>query len=905
MPGEFQDFTSEECQKLIPQGTVLHEQRFVRTTILEITLDELVLNWSDADGVDVTPAGPSKGVVGIPAWVIDANTQKMLDPKAWKNSNGLQSVVGLDRTVFPSTQEPEALSKEIKVSEKELVRGNGHIEIGEKVIKLDSALRKRLLLEGKLQIRRGKQRVEIRLKKTRPPRSSLKPSAQANLASGKQLAFSTVSDDRTIAYHRFRLLLQEGFGDAAALIEAFLADPRSGEFHDDSYTQIDLISSFDDETFALYLEIAKELPQWKKLVAKSRTPRLPSFPIGVISVFKQKHTLNGFSRGRLVESVTLGPEESVEIEVFHFDRFIREIEENRETEVERKAERSRNQSLNLEISSDVENTVGASVGGDLGLSLPVEAVNVEGGVSGEVRNEITTRNGTTANQLTEAATTAAESFKAKHQVKTLSRHSSGTETRTKRTFRNPNLGRTLNLFNFELLAHYDLVTEVDEKARLALLVENPAIGPFDRDWIRANHHFLDKVLLHDVYRDGFDAAQILAAQEWIDELAAAEKRAKEEERQRLAEKQANESAESYFPNKGIFATARRLRKALEEFRSLGDLEDALEDLAQHVNPLEGISLQRVADAEDLISRWAWWTQFNAAYPDTSSATEDFIAAIDAAEANSSDPSVADDVISAVGGFVERFDDDWMVAIKVFASGYLIALLVVYPSMVNPLLYAYVMKLLYLPNDKGVPKLISSARADYAQHKAKQSAETLAPPSPEPDSLVPSDLPPPPPRGFSEKELADAHAALNRLKLHLEQEKVYYTNAHYKQEDPAQRMDRLRNMGVAQFIENRILGFAGNSAIYPLRLSSLPMDFSKFIEDALKPGENPNRIERSNASVSIPTGGFVSEAVVGQCDVLEPYLKERRDIEKRVAVAQVEMLELDIQDRKDAVVPENG
>ena len=674
--------------------------------------------------------------------------------------------------------------------------------------------------------------------------------------------------------------------DAAIL--AFIADPRSGEFHDGSQPRNETVSALPDNAFEVLFMILKGQSEWNRMQT-APTPPLPQFAIGLVQVFKQTQHLKGFSRGRLIESVTLGPEEEVSVEVFSFDRTVEQREDTRSTEVTSEVERTRNQSQSFEISNEIENTVGASVGAELGVSLPIEAVSVDASVNNDVSAEITTRNQSTANLLTEASSRASEKYKATHQVKTLTRREFGEETRTTRTFKNPNLGRTLNLHHFEVVGHYETTTKPDNKPQFCILVETPQIGPFDRDWIRAHHDFLDEVLKHDVYRQGLNAANMLAAQEWMDELAAAEKRAREEELQRVAQEQAAEPPENYLPNKGIFATSKRLREKLELFLNIGTMENAISTIADHLNPFNDVSVASLRDAEDLLSKWAWWTQFEAAYPGMQEAAKKFARDYDDISERSSDPASAEDMIAAVGEFADRFDDDWLMGLKLFGAAYIISYLMFIPAMTNPAVYLYVMKLLYFPNDKGIPKVISSARADFAQHKAKQSAETLVPPAPPAEALKPENLPPKPPRAFSEKELAEAHAQMGRLILHLEKNASHYNNEFYKREDPALRIDRLTQLGIAKFAGNRLLGFAGTQSIYPLNIQALEEETRKYLE-SLIPEKLEFDVDQATTSTTIPTGGFVSEAVMGQCEALEPYLVERRKHDLRARELENKLLE---------------
>lgn len=885
MPHKPQDFAGTECNNLITQGDVVLENRYVRTTLIEETLDEQMLSWERDDGTLVLI--PAVAILGLPISVIspDEGHDTTAPQKITKGRK--QRYVGTDRVILPGMKEPKPPRTILRVEASELAD------------KLKNDERLKTLSSRQVEILRQRGELNLARKSGVPLTVQLYERPSANVVASKIKLPATPQDTSavtsTVAFSShpgflFRHLLETAFGgDETAAIRAFLADPRSGDAHDSSLPQSDVIKSLDDNTFNVLFYIIKETMDWKGEGREARKHALPQFSIGLVQVFKQTQRLKGFSRGRLIESVTLGPEETVSVEVFTYDRTLEQREDTRSTEVTSEMERTRNQSQTIDLTNSIENTVGASVGAELGVSLPIEAVSVDASVNNDVSAEITTRNQTTANLLTEASSRAAETYKATHQVKTLTRRETGTETRTTRTFSNPNLGRTLNLHHFEVVGHYETTTMAEEDPQFCLLVETPQIGPFDRDWIRAHHDFLDDVLKHDVYREGLQAANMLAAQEWLDELAAAEKRAQEEEKQRQAELEAETPPDNYLPNKGIFATAKRLREKLELFTGMGSVEDAVLTLADHVNPFTGISTNRLVEAEDLISRWAWWTQFGAAYPGTPEAAKAYIEAYDSIAGRTSDPKAPDDMIQAVGEFVDRFDDDWLMGLKLFGTAYILAELMVLPAMTNPALYLYIMKLLYTPNDRGIPKTISSARADFAQHKAKQSAETLVPPAPKQEKLKPENLPPKPPRAFSEKDLAQAHANMGRLILHLEANTAHYNNEYYNREDPALRIDRLTQMGVARFVGNRLLGFAGTRSIYPLNQQALEEDTRGYLQ-TLIPKYTDFSVDEATTTFTLPTGGFVSEAVLGECEALEPYLQERRRMDLRTRELQNQLLE---------------
>lgn len=882
MSDNFQMFDSDNCDNIIPQGSVISEQRYVRTTLIEETLDEQLLTWEKSDGSVL--AYPAVATIGLPLWYLSRDEgYQITSPRKVASRRDHDVFIGTDRVALPGLSNASPSQEIIKVYTEDI--RNNRACATDVLDRLTKDQKQKLQRTGQVTLaNEGGVPTAVRLVTRSAAGRQIHKAEDKNVATANNLAFSTHPG------YIFRHMIDTTFnGNVHAAVEAFAADPRSEEFHDSSYPQNNTITELTNATFDVLFSILKMHPEWDDVIQEAPTPPLPQFSIGLVHVFKQTQQLLGFSRGRLIESVTLGPEEAVTVEVYSFDRTLEQREDTRSTEVTSEIERTRNQSQSVELSNEIENTIGASVGAELGASIPIEAVSVDASINNDISAEIATRNQNTANLLTEASSRAAEKYKANHQVKTLTRRETGEEIRTTRTFKNPNLGRTINLHHFEVIGHYETKTEVDEKPQFCILVETPIIGPFDRDWIRAHHDFLDDVLTHDAYREGLNAANVIAAQEWLDELAAAEKRAKEEEQQRLAAEAASAPADNFLPNKGIFATAKRMREKLELFLTLGTMDNAINTIADHINPFTGVSLAQLGNAEDVLSKWAWWTQFEAAYPGMGEAAKKFAGEYDTISELSSQPESADDMIAAVGEFVDRFDDDWLMGLKLFGAAYILAQLMFLPAMANPAVYLYVMKLLYFPNDKGLPKLISTGRADYAQHKAKQSAETLVPPAPPVGTLKPENLPPKPPRAYSEKELAEAHAAMGRLVLHLEKNTEHYNNEYYKREDPSLRIERLSQLGVARYAGNRLLGFAGTRSIYPLNVQALTKESRDYL-DSLIPDNSNFKVDLATTKTTIPTGGFVSEAVLGQCEALEPYLVERRIHDLRTRELQNLVLE---------------
>jgi hypothetical protein len=854
----------KDCKVLSAEGVVELESRYVRITLLDLTLDEAAKTWTSDEGTVVaSPQRRGTARIGIPLWRASAAAVNATRPRIQPTDAG-PVAIGTDLVFLPGHggQPPKPIP--VKRVPMHILGDRAKVRSRTGLALNDTQLRS-LARDGQIVMPdKGGAATLVRVRQTGGAMAAKRDVSQLALSSGA-------------AIHQLQFMINEAFdGSPEAAIRAFLADPRARSWHNPDFAPVAFITAIKSDLFDQYLALLQELPQWKSVVSVTTTPPLPSFPIGIVTVYRQIETLLGFQRGRLVESVTLGPEESITTEVFSWDRTVSEREEDRETEFEATAEQEVSSTLTMEIETETNTSLSAGVGGDVGASLPTESVNVDGGISGDVRSEMQTSVDMTMEQINEATRKSSEKLKQRHQVKTRSRREVGSETRLTRFFKNPNLGRTLHLHHFEVIARYRVETRVDGPHRFAVLVDNGMLGPFERDWVRAHHHFLDEVLLHDAYREGLAAAQVLAAQQWIDELAAAEREAREEQAQRIGGASDDSPvANAPIPDKGIYATAKRLREALSAFLSLGDIAGAIHAIEDHLDPFATISVAALAEAESLVSRTAWWTQFNLAYPGIPEQAQAFVDAYEEAFANGGQAGM-DGIVSAVGGLVERLDDDWLTALKVFGTGVILAQLSMPASMANPIIYAYVMKLLYMPNDMGVMKLLSKARSQYAQFDARHTAETVAPMPPQAEKVVPTDLVPAPPRAYSEKELAEAHAALGRLLLHLERHATHYTNEYYKREEPAQRMHRLTEMGIGAFVENRILGFSGTSAMYPLRLGALSAPerdaLARFMpEHRSLPAAEPFEI-------TVPSGGITTEAVLGECEALEPYLIRRRELD---------------------------
>ena len=132
------------------------------------------------------------------------------------------------------------------------------------------------------------------------------------------------------------------------VVGAILADPRSGQadrgrpsprlrFDEPPYELLD------QEFAELYWQFVRDLRWFDSVTQGGRKlthgiPNLPRYDIGVFTTFEQVWTLQGYSRGALVNSITLAPQEELSIEVFTWSKSKTEEEQTVGSEMEKNTE---------------------------------------------------------------------------------------------------------------------------------------------------------------------------------------------------------------------------------------------------------------------------------------------------------------------------------------------------------------------------------------------------------------------------------------------------------------------------------------------------------------------------------------------------------------------------------------
>ena len=614
--------------------------------------------------------------------------------------------------------------------------------------------------------------------------------------------------------------------------------------------------------------------------------KLPAYEIGLYTSFEQNWELLGYSRGVLLNSITLSPKEEISIEVFSFDRLKLEQENEFTTEFEKNLEITSLAKASAEISRDLTTTTDVNADVGLGIPLPIEGVPVNVDVSGGVSNQVKEGIQSSINHINEVTKNSSEKFKSKTRVKIVQTREKGEETRTIRKIFNPNASKTLTLNYFELLETYKITTNLKDTKRFCLLVDNPDLGAIDINFVLAYEDRLQKSLLSPNYLAGFEAAKKLAAQRWFDKKSEL----------KLEIESSNDENESKVdtPKKPLVRVAINLKKKLKKFLDV-DLMKAAGVLSKHYDPFlpedQKPSKKKVSNAEDSLGLFNFWAKFKIASPGVESKSSEFVEKIN----NSVDEAFAAEQLEL---FLTGMDDEWLTAVKMIAINivaFQLSSMLVIPF---PLLSPLILELALINNDDGLPGMIDKAKAELKNFEMVQSAATAVQPPASGDPATVSAAPVPPPQLFSLEDLAMANAEFEKLVLHLEANKSYYMNKLLLFEDSNQRYERLKIKGIINHIENRVIGFVGNKSVFPLKIETLDKATSERLTKELakfKPEKDENidgidtsKIELKEEVISLPTAGVYAESMLGKCDALEQYLLDRRVIEKQMAQAQADM-----------------
>jgi hypothetical protein len=233
----------------------------------------------------------------------------------------------------------------------------------------------------------------------------------------------------------------------------------------------------------------------------------------------QEWVLKGFSRGRLLHSLSLAPQEETTIELSTWDRRKRTLEQSSLTETEQSVEEEEKTQDSAEIYREMtkKHEFELKLGGELDAQYNGGTVNVK------LKAKADSADKTNVDDVTKNTTKAVRDGIKKAATKVKTQRSSkisetteiGREEKITRKVRNPNMCHTLNLDYYEVITHYDVTTSFNKDGmRFCAMIRNPvAQEKFPREFIRQHEGALWDALLDRTLVSGFEALRLLRARE--------------------------------------------------------------------------------------------------------------------------------------------------------------------------------------------------------------------------------------------------------------------------------------------------------------------------------------------------------------------------------------------------------
>lgn len=259
----------------------------------------------------------------------------------------------------------------------------------------------------------------------------------------------------------------------------------------------------------------------------SQTPAAPeeaphpldirSLPLAFHLPFTQTWKLEGYTRGRMVNSFALAPGEEQTVDVFTWDRTKSSLESTLSFEQEQSTEASSTRRDTSDVARDVARQNGFEMTTQGKVGFQVGVVNVDLKTDTVGKTSLNEAEKSTRNAIVEATSRATQKVRTSRTLKVSEARETGSEERVTRKLRNPNAHHTLTVAFFEILANYEITTRLDaDSVRLVVLIPSAqlsGIGRFDGRLVRAHETTLRLALLDRALAGGFDAARLLDARD--------------------------------------------------------------------------------------------------------------------------------------------------------------------------------------------------------------------------------------------------------------------------------------------------------------------------------------------------------------------------------------------------------
>ena len=638
---------------------------------------------------------------------------------------------------------------------------------------------------------------------------------------------------------------------------------------------------------------------------------LHSFPLVLFMPYRQSWKLLGYTRGDILNSLSLGPEEETTIEIFTWDRRTRTREEGVSVERAAKLDLSFTDKHSRETIKELQHTEGwqTNLGGSVVIPDSPVTINAKVGFKENLSNS----NKQTIQQTSEAVRRAASTIKTTRQTKVSETEESGSEERVTRKIKNPNLCHTLNLDYFEILANYRVTTALlKEQIKLCVLVPNPLRDRINRNFLLNHEGVLRNVLLFSEFQAGFDAARKLAAWERLCmvkckpscacnriEIGGLIKIRDIVSKGFLSESTLPARAAVAAPANPGPASLQQPAQNSDAAAQASELLTAANNLLNSLYALANADLDGFCSPRCLtclgskckkkckkynaeFHRWLYWqaaTNFNSSL---GPAAETFIASADAelegrpifSSAAVAKPALQTFLAGTDQSLVERLFDILTLQLKTLVD--FLELQVTYPACIPKMLFKLGI------NDMNLPNNIQAARVALEMAALEQPPAGAGDEQPEIDDLIEQAVP-----DYTDKEIAEAMVAEKALIEHIRFNESYYREAIWKAMNPNDRFKILSLLGnLPDFVENEVVGFVGNHLVMPYRIRE-DEKISEWFKENILDNDFGNGEAENTVDVTLPTNGVMMEGRLGQCNVCEDYIVQIRELDLEQRQAEVD------------------
>lgn len=569
--------------------------------------------------------------------------------------------------------------------------------------------------------------------------------------------------------------------------------------------------------------------------------------IALLATFEQVWEPKGYTRGELITTIGLAPGEQLTLELHSWDKTIYKSQEELTTESALHLAETSNQRDSLTVARETASQTSMSL--NVGATIPIKAVAVT--LDGGVSNQVSKNAKSTAEQTQQRTADAAYSLKTSRKLNIEVSREIGREQKQTRVISNTNRCHSLSCHYFEIMSNY-LVTTRLASLEPCLLVPTPR-GDVTSAWVLCHESILKRALLDKAYLPGFDAARTLES----------------ESAYVVLQKLRGKVPSDFEPElKELFLTIG------DAYKELDDNFNSIRVIAMYALVMFGAdavlpTILNVALATNDLTRLRQflyfiilagnrpvWRSLKRLYK----------------ERNASKPSHP---LRAFLTMVNVADLEVTASSSAVAKGS--AALGLPPMLIEGLIAWGFLDL--VPDDAGL--------GDTLKAVAKRLDEIWSLPAEQGGGA---------PSGFSDVDVATAHANFEQLRCHIDDNWLHYAKAMWLDEDADSRFLRLQSYGaVASVLGNEVLGFLGHKEAFAVAAPAAitAVDFTTLIAQVKSDiAANPPE----PWLVSLPTAGSVLETMVGECDACEDFIQESRLIDLRVQDAKASQEEAEAQRR---------